>query len=122
MDIEKVSLKEKFGKFNDYWSPKIVGELNDSYIKLAKFKDEFVWHKHDDEDELFLVIKGRLTIKLRDKDIELNDGELVIIPKGVEHLPVAEQEVQVMLVELKSTVNTGDMSGSAMTVENLDWI
>ncbi len=121
MSINKVCLKEKFEKFNDYWSPKIVGDLNNSHIKLAKFKGDFVWHKHDNEDELFLVTKGHLTIKLRDKDIELGEGEFVIIPKGVEHLPTAKEEVHVMLVELKSTLNTGDVGGD-MTVEDLDWI
>lgn len=107
--MQKVNLKEKFNHFSDYWSPKIVGELNDSYIKLAKFKGEFTWHKHDNEDELFYVVKGKLLIKLRDKDIYLQEGEFVIIPKGVEHLPIAEDEAHVMLIEPKSTINTGDI-------------
>ena len=120
-NIEKVVLSEKFDLFSDHWSPKIVGDLNDAHIKLAKFHGDFVWHKHDNEDELFLVIKGNLTIKLRDKDILLSAGEFVIIPKGVEHCPVAEEEVCVLLVEPKSTLNTGDAGGD-LTVDKLDYI
>jgi mannose-6-phosphate isomerase-like protein (cupin superfamily) len=106
--MKKVNLKDKLSLFNDYWSPKIIGDLNDSQVKLAKFKGEFVWHKHDNEDELFFIIKGKLLIKLRDQDIYLQEGEFVIIPKGVEHLPIAEEEVHVMLIEPKTTLNTGD--------------
>jgi len=109
--MEKVNFNKKFGLFKDYWSPKIIGELNDSYVKIAKFKGEFVWHKHDLEDELFLVVKGNLLIKLRDRELSLESGEFVIIPKGVEHLPVALDEVHVVLIEPKSTVNTGDVGG-----------
>jgi mannose-6-phosphate isomerase-like protein (cupin superfamily) len=107
--IEPVNLAQKFAQFSDYWSPKIAGELNDSYIKLVKLKGEFVWHQHEHEDELFLVVKGRLLIKLRDRDLWLNEGEFVVIPKGVEHLPVAEEEVHVLLLEPKTTLNTGDV-------------
>ncbi len=107
--VEKVSIAQKFSLFDDYWVPYVVGELNDSYVKVDKMKGEFVWHKHDGEDELFLVVKGRLVIKLRDKDIELDPGEFIIIPKGVEHLPVAEEEVHAVLIEPKSTLNTGDV-------------
>jgi len=107
--MEKVNLAEKFNLFNDYWSPKIAGEINDSYIKLGKFKGEFVWHHHEAEDELFLVVKGKLLIKLRDRDIFLEEGEFVIIPRGVEHLPIAEEEAQVLLLEPKSTLNTGNV-------------
>lgn len=104
-----VNLARKFALFQDHWSPKIVGELNDSYIKLAKLKGEFVWHQHEQEDELFLVVKGRLLIKLRDRDLWLNEGEFVVIPRGVEHLPVAAEEVHVLLLEPKSTLNTGEV-------------
>lgn len=104
-----VNLVGKFGQFSDYWSPKIVGELNDSYIKLVKLKGEFVWHSHEHEDELFLVVKGRLLIKLREGDLWLNEGEFVVIPRGVEHLPVAEDEVHVLLLEPNTTVNTGNV-------------
>lgn len=107
--MEKVNLEKKFALFNEHWSPKIVGELNESYIKLAKIQGEFVWHKHDNEDEMFFVVKGRLVIRFRDKDVVLNPGEFLIIPRGVEHMPVADQEVWIMLVEPKTTVNTGDV-------------
>jgi mannose-6-phosphate isomerase-like protein (cupin superfamily) len=108
MDV--VNLAQKFSVFSDHWSPKIVGELNDSYIKLAKVKGEFLWHAHEHEDELFLVVKGRLLIKLRDRDLWLNEGEFVVIPKGVEHLPVAEEEVHIVLLEPKATRHTGDVA------------
>ena len=107
--IQKVNPREKFGLFQDYWSPKIAGELNDSYVKLVKLSGEFVWHHHDNEDELFLVVKGKLTIRLLDGAIELEPGEFVIIPKGVEHMPVASEEVHVLLLEPKSTLNTGNV-------------
>lgn len=106
MDV--VNLKDKFSLFQEHWKPKVAGEINDTYVKLVKFKGEFLWHKHDVEDELFLVVKGRLTIKLRDRDLQLAEGEFVIIPRGVEHMPVAEEEVHVMLIEPKATLNTGD--------------
>ena len=109
--IQKVNLIEKFRLIPEPWNPRIAGELNDSYVKLAKLEGEFIWHHHEAEDELFLVIKGRLTIKLRDRDVQLEPGEFVIIPKGVEHLPVAGEEVWVMLLEPKSTVNTGSAGG-----------
>jgi mannose-6-phosphate isomerase-like protein (cupin superfamily) len=104
-----INIANKFGLFQDYWSPRIAGELNDSHLKLVKLKGEFVWHHHDNEDELFLVVKGKLVIKLRDRDIRLEEGEFVIIPKGVEHCPVAEEEVHVILLEPKSTLNTGNI-------------
>ncbi|MBN1372692.1 MAG: cupin domain-containing protein [Anaerolineaceae bacterium] len=104
-----VNLAEKFDRINEYWSPRIAGELNDSYVKLVKLKGEFVWHHHENEDELFLVVQGRLCIKLRDRDLWLEAGEFVIIPKGVEHCPVAEEEAHVLLLEPKSTLNTGNV-------------
>jgi mannose-6-phosphate isomerase-like protein (cupin superfamily) len=107
--MEKVNIAQKLTLFQEYWSPKIVGEVNDSYVKLVKFQGEFVWHHHENEDELFLVVKGKLLIKLRDQDIWLNEGEFVIIPKMVEHMPVAEEEVHVLLLEPKSTLNTGNV-------------
>jgi len=108
-NIEKVNIAQKFTMFNEYWVPYIVGELNDSYVKVDKLKGQFVWHRHDAEDELFLVTKGKLVIKLRDKDVSLDEGEFVIIPKGVEHMPVADNETHVVLIEPKSTLNTGDV-------------
>jgi mannose-6-phosphate isomerase-like protein (cupin superfamily) len=119
--IKTVSLSEKLGAFRDFWSPKIVGELNDCFVKLVKLKGEFVWHHHEAEDELFLVVKGRLLMRLRDRDILVNEGEFVIIPRGVEHLPVAEQEVHVLLLEPKSTLNTGNVANER-TVAELDRI
>lgn len=119
--VRKVNLAQKFGLFQEYWKPKIVGELNDSYVKLVKLKGEFVWHQHAAEDELFLVVKGRLLIRLRDRDLWLEEGELVVIPKGVEHLPVAEEEAQLLLLELKSTLNTGTVR-NGRTVRNLETI
>lgn len=119
--MDKVNLGEKLQLFSDHWSPKIVGELNDSYVKLVKLKGEFVWHYHESEDELFLVVRGRLLIKLRDRDIHLEEGEFVIIPRGVEHLPVADEEAHVLLLEPKTTLNTGNVEGER-TVANLDRI
>ena len=119
--MEKVNLREKLNKFNQLWSPKIIGELNESYIKVAKLKGEFIWHKHEKEDELFFVVNGKLVIKLREKDIHLKEGEFFIIPKGVEHLPVAEDEVHVMLIEPKSTLNTGNVINEK-TQKGLEWI
>jgi mannose-6-phosphate isomerase-like protein (cupin superfamily) len=119
--MKKINLKEKFKLFKDHWSPKIIGELNNSHIKLAKLKGEFVWHKHDNEDELFLVIKGNLTIKFRDQDVHLSPGELLVIPKGVEHLPIAEKEVHVVLIEPKGTLNTGNIQNK-LTHTNLEWL
>ena len=115
--MEKVNLAHKFSLFQDHWSPKIAGELNDSYVKLAKLKGEFVWHHHEVEDELFLVVKGRLLIKLRDRDIWLEEGEFVIIPRGVEHLPIAEEEAHVLLLEPKSTLNTGNVQNEKTVAE-----
>ena len=107
--LEKVNLSEKFGLFDEQWSPKIAGEVNDSYVKLVKFQGDFVWHKHDEEDEMFLVVKGRITIRLRDGDVRLEEGEFIIIPRGVEHMPVAEEEAHVILFEPKTVLNTGDV-------------
>lgn len=106
--MEKVNLKEKFSLFQDYWNPRIAGELNDQYIKLAKLSGEFVWHLHENEDEMFLVVSGRLLIRFRDKEIPLAEGEFLIIPRGVEHQPVALEETHVILFEPRSTLNTGN--------------
>ena len=119
--VTKINLADKFGRFQEHWQPKIVGEINEAYLKLVKVKGEFVWHQHANEDELFLVVKGRLLIKLRDGDVRLEPGELAIIPRGVEHCPVAEDEVQVILLEPKSTLNTGDVQNER-TVAQPDWV
>lgn len=107
--MEKINLKEKFSKFSDYWNPRIVGELNGQYVKLAKLQGEFVWHSHENEDELFLVVKGRLLMKFRDRDVWLEEGEMIIVPAKIEHLPVAPEEVHILLFEPKSTSHTGNV-------------
>lgn len=117
--IRKVNLAEMFGRFQDQWKPKIVGEVNDSLVKLVKFRGEFVWHHHDREDELFLVVKGRMRMQLRDRDVVVEPGEFIIIPHGVEHKPVAEQDTEVLLFEPNSTLNTGNIRNER-TVPELD--
>jgi mannose-6-phosphate isomerase-like protein (cupin superfamily) len=107
--MEKVNLREKLGLFAEHWQPKIVGDLNGQHIKLVKFQGPFVWHHHDNEDELFLVVKGRFLMEFRDKNVWLEEGELVIVPRGVEHRPVADEEAHVLLFEPASTLNTGNV-------------
>jgi mannose-6-phosphate isomerase-like protein (cupin superfamily) len=121
MKIEKVNLARKFELFTDRWKPKIVGEVNDLQVKLVKVKGEFLWHKHEKEDELFLVVDGRLTIRFRDGDVALEPGEFVVVPRGVEHMPVAEEEAQIMLLEPGTTLNTGNVVNER-TVPKLDRI
>ncbi|MBK7435836.1 MAG: cupin domain-containing protein [Saprospiraceae bacterium] len=114
--ISKVNLDQKLSLFSDYFNPRIVGELNNQQVKLVKFQGEFVWHKHDHEDELFLVIHGSFTMELRDQSIELYPGEMLVVPRGVEHRPVAEHEVSVLLFEPATTLNTGDASSELTKV------
>ena len=121
MEITKVNLQTKLDTFTEHWTPKIVGELNNQHVKIAKIKGEFIMHKHDKEDELFYVIDGTLFIELKDKTIELNTGEFVIIPKGVEHKPYSIEEVCIMLFEPASTLNTGD-TNSDLTKSELEKI
>ncbi|MGH7680385.1 MAG: cupin domain-containing protein [Candidatus Eiseniibacteriota bacterium] len=116
-----VNLAEGFRQFQEPWKPKIAGEVNESYVKLVKFQGEFVWHHHDAEDEMFLVVHGRMRMKLRGKDLLVGPGEFVIIPRGVEHMPVAEGEVHVMLFEPKTTLNTGNVTNER-TVPKLERI
>ena len=118
--FDKVNLDEAFERFDESWKPKIVGELDGSYVKVVKFKGAFVWHRHEQEDELFLVVRGGFTLRLRDRDIPLRAGELVIVPRGVEHMPVAQEEAHVLLIERKSTVNTGDARDARTT--SPEWI
>ncbi len=106
--MDKVNIQQKLSLFSDHWNPKIVGELNGQHVKLVKLKGEFVWHKHDNEDELFYVIKGSFKMEYRDKTIDVNENEFLIVPRGVEHRPVADQEVAIMLFEPTTTLNTGD--------------
>ena len=119
--MEKVNLEQKLSLFLDHWSPKIVGELNGQHVKLVKLKGEFVWHKHDKEDELFFVIKGSFKMEYRDKTIVVNENEFLIVPKGVEHRPVADEEVSIMLFEPATTLNTGNTEGE-LTKQVLDRI
>ncbi|MBS0604511.1 MAG: cupin domain-containing protein [Verrucomicrobia bacterium] len=107
--MDKVNLQQKLALFSDYWHPRIVGELNGQHVKLAKIKGEFVWHHHENEDELFLILKGRLLMKFRDKDVWLEEGEMIVIPAKVEHMPVAPDEVHILLFEPASTLNTGNV-------------
>jgi mannose-6-phosphate isomerase-like protein (cupin superfamily) len=116
--MRKVNLAEKFALFSDHWSPKVVGELNGQQVKLVKLQGEFVWHKHESEDELFLVVSGGFRMEFRDRVVELEAGEFLIVPRGIEHRPVAEGEAQVLLFEPASTLNTGDIL-SDRTVERL---
>ena len=116
-----VNLAQKFSLIGDYWKPRIAGELNDSYLKLVKVKGEFVWHHHDVEDELFWVVSGRLRMELRDGEVLLDPGELLVVPKGVEHRPVADGETHVVLIEPKTTLNTGNVRDER-TVDELDRI
>ena len=115
--MDKINLAEKLSLFDDYWHPRIVAELNGQQVKLAKLKGEFDWHHHEQEDELFLVVEGRLTIKLRDRDVLLEPGECLVVPRGVEHKPVADEEVHVLLFEPATTLNTGNIR-SERTVEH----
>jgi len=117
MAIEKVNIAQKLSLFSDHWSPKIAGEINNFAVKLVKIQGEFIWHHHDVEDEMFFVVKGRLLMKLRDKDLWIEEAEFVIIPHGVEHMPVAPEEVHMMLLEPKDTLNTGNIQ-SERTVAN----
>ncbi len=119
--MNKVNISEKLDLFHDYWNPRIVGELNGQHVKLVKFKGEFLWHKHDEEDELFYVLKGQFIMEFRDKTIALRDGEFLIVPKGVEHRPVATEEVSIMLFEPATTLNTGNTQ-STLTRESLEKI
>ena len=119
--MPKVNLAQKFRLINEYWSPKIAGQLNGQYVKLAKFKGEFMWHRHEKEDELILVTKGSLTIQLRDGDVSLGEGEFFIVPAGVEHRPVAQEEVHALMLEPTSTLNTGNVTNER-TLQELEWI
>ncbi|CAA9480290.1 MAG: cupin domain, putative [uncultured Rubrobacteraceae bacterium] len=121
MTRDKVNLAQKLSLFDERWSPKVVGELNGQHVKLVKLLGEFVWHHHDEEDELFLVVKGRFRMEYRDRDVLVEEGEFVVVPRGVEHRPVADEEAHVMLFEPASTVNTGN-AGGGMTVAGLDRI
>ena len=116
-----INIEQKLSLFNDHWNPRIVGELNKQHVKIAKIKGEFIWHKHDDEDEMFLVLKGTLKIAFRDKTETINENEIIIIPRGTEHKPIAEKEVPIMLFEPATTINTGALENE-LTRKNLEAI
>jgi mannose-6-phosphate isomerase-like protein (cupin superfamily) len=107
--METVNLSKKFAQFSDHWNPRIIGEVNDCFLKAVKFKGDFVWHHHENEDEMFLVVKGTLRMKFRDREAIVREGEFIIVPRGVEHCPTADEEIQVVLIEPKSTLNTGNV-------------
>jgi mannose-6-phosphate isomerase-like protein (cupin superfamily) len=121
--MDKVNLAEKLGKFRELWTPKLVGELNENYVKLAKGEGSLDWHSHDNEDEFFLVLSGHLDIHLRDRVISLDPGEFFVVPKGVEHRPVAENGAEIMLIEPKETLHTGDrQTDQTVAIEDQEWI
>jgi mannose-6-phosphate isomerase-like protein (cupin superfamily) len=119
--VDKVNIREKLALFDDHWSPKVVGELNGQHVKLAKFRGEFVWHAHADTDEVFIVLEGRMALEFRDRTVALAAGEMYVVPRGVEHRPVAPEECCVMLVEPRGVVNTGE-AGGAYTAQNDVWV
>jgi mannose-6-phosphate isomerase-like protein (cupin superfamily) len=121
MSVKKINLKDKLSKFSEHWSPRIIAEMNDYQFKLAKIKGEFVWHDHKDTDEVFIVIEGTMSIEFRDGIVDLGEGELCVVPKGVEHKPYAENECKIMLVEPRGVVNTGDAE-SEFTASNDVWV
>ena len=119
--MKKINLEDKLSKFSEHWSPKVIAEINDYQFKLVKIEGEFVWHEHPDTDEVFIVIEGTMQIEFEDRTIELSEGEMLVVPKGVRHKPYAEEECKVMLVEPRGVVNTGDAEGD-LTAPNDDWI
>ena len=121
MPYTPINFKDKLSQFTDHWSPKIVAQMNDYHFKLVKFQGEFVWHQHAETDEVFIVLEGEMKIDFRDGCVELNAGEMFVIPKGVEHKPLSENECQILLVEPEGVVNTGDAGGD-MTAQNDVWI
>ena len=121
MSLETINFEKKFNLFSELWSPKIIAQMNDYHFKIAKIQGEFVWHRHIETDETFIVIHGEMHIELRDKTVHLETGEMCVIPKGIEHKPIAKEECQILLIEPAGTVNTGDVGGE-MTIEQTAWI
>tara|TARA_Y100001936_G_C15764878_1_gene503150 strand:+ start:149 stop:517 length:369 start_codon:yes stop_codon:yes gene_type:complete len=119
--LEKINLKEKFSKFSELWSPKVIAEMNDYQFKLVKIQGEFIWHNHKDTDETFLVIEGEMTIEFKDGKIDLSEGEMYIVPKGVEHKPYSKKECKILIIEPKGIINTGDKKGELTAKEDV-WI
>jgi mannose-6-phosphate isomerase-like protein (cupin superfamily) len=120
-DHQAINLNKKLSKFNEHWSPKVIAEMNDYQFKLVKILGDFVWHDHKDTDEVFIVLEGEMVIAFRDREVKLSEGEMYVVPKGVEHKPYAEKECHIMLVEPKGVVNTGETS-SELTAKNDEWI
>ena len=120
-EVEKINLKSKFQKFTDQWSPKVIGEMNDYQFKLVKIENDFTWHKHDDTDETFLVIEGKMGIEFEDQIVELSEGEMIVIPKGKKHKPYAVKEAKIMIIEPKGVINTGDVTND-LTAKNDQWV
>ena len=118
---EKINLKEKLSKFNKHWSPRVIAEMNDYQFKVAKIKGEFIWHNHKDTDETFIVIEGKMSMKLRNRTIELSEGEMFIVPKGVDHKPCANKECKILVIEPRGVINTGD-AGGKLTINEELWI
>jgi len=121
-EVKVVNINEKLSLFSEYWNPKIVGELNDHKVQVVKLKGEFVWHHHENEDEIFMVIKGNLVIHFRDRDVEVKEGEFVIVPHPIEHKPEAKEEVHIVLIEPKNTLNTGNVTDSSLAAKNQEKI
>ena len=119
--MKKINLKSKFQKFTDQWSPKVIEEMNDYQFKLVKIENDFTWHKHDDTDETFLVIEGKMGIEFEDQTVELSEGEMIVIPKGKKHKPFADKEAKIMIIEPKGVTNTGDVTND-FTAENDQWV
>ena len=119
--MKKINLKSKFQKFTDQWSPKVIEEMNDYQFKLVKIENDFTWHKHDDTDETFLVIEGKMGIEFEDQTVELSEGEMIVIPKGKKHKPYADKEAKIMIIEPKGITNTGDITND-FTAENDQWV
>ena len=121
MELKSINFNEKFSKFSEHWAPKIIAQMNDYHFKVVKFQGEFVWHSHDDTDEVFIVLDGEMSIAFRDGSVELKAGEMFVVPKGAEHRPIAKKECKAVLVEPAGTINTGD-TGGEMTAEDDIWI
>ena len=119
--MKKINLKSKFKEFNETWSPKVIAEMNNYQFKLVKIKDEFVWHKHKDTDEVFIVVEGKINIEFEDQIVELNAGEMIVVPKGKKHKPYATEEAKIMLIEPRGIINTGDIKND-LTAKNDQWI
>ena len=119
--MKKINFKQKLNKFKDQWSPKVIAEMNNYQFKLVKVKNDFIWHQHDDTDEVFIVIEGKISIEFEDETVEINEGEMIVVPKGVKHKPFAEEEAKIMLIEPTGTVNTGEIEDK-LTAPNDQWI